>query len=151
MFQNSGNKIKTLALILFVICLIATSVLAITSSIIRDRYGNSDGFRFWQFLGILIGGSIASFISSLFLYAFGDLVEDVSILRSYVNDIKKKLIQADASAPVTHPTGGYFQQIQKEDKEGRLKTADSRCCPNCGLSIHAPQIHTCPRCGTYVE
>lgn len=156
MFQNSGNKIKTFAIVLFVICLITTLILAITLSIVRDRYGYTDGFRFWQFLGISIGGSIVSFISSLFLYAFGDLVEDVSILRSYVNDIKKKLTQTDASAPTTHPTGGYFQQIQKEGKDGRLFANDSkagsdRCCPNCGLTIHSPQIRTCPRCGTHVE
>ncbi|MBR5010806.1 MAG: hypothetical protein IKY06_09200 [Clostridia bacterium] len=156
MFQNSGNKIKTLALILFVICLIATLILAITASIIRDYYGNADGFRFWQFLGILVGGSITSFISSLFLYAFGDLVEDVSILRSYVLSIKNKLSQTDASAQTAHPTEGYYQQLQKENTEGRLfpkdsKTGNDRCCPNCGLTIHAPQIHTCPRCGTHVE
>ena len=131
MFYNSGHKIKVLAVILFIVCIIATLVLAIATSIIRDRYGNADGFRFWQFLGILVGGGLTSFISSLFLYAFGDLVEDVSILRSCVSDIKKKLIQTDTASPTTHST--------------------NRFCPNCGLTINNPNIHVCPKCSTYVE
>ncbi len=156
MFNNSGQKIKALAVILFFVSIIATLVLSITTSIIRDRYGDADGFRFLQFLGILVGGGLASFISSLFLYAFGDLVEDVSILRSSVSDIRKKLIQNDAASQTAHPTGGYFQEIQKESKAGSIfsktqRTDNERLCQNCGLTIHSPQIHTCPRCGTHIE
>ncbi|MBR6499045.1 MAG: hypothetical protein IKT23_05095 [Clostridia bacterium] len=157
MFNNSGQKIKALAVILFFVCIIATLVLSITTSIIRDRYGDADGFRFWQFIGILLGGGLASFISSLFLYAFGDLVGDISILKSYVSDINKKLIQNDTASPTTHPTDGYFQEIQKENKSSDIfnetqRANNDRRCPNCGLTIHSPhQIHTCPGCGTHIE
>ena len=107
MFNNSGQKIKSLAEILFFVCIIATLVLAMATSNVGDD------FRFWQFLGILFGGGLISFISSLFLYAFGDLVGDISILKSYVSDINKKLIQNDTASPTTYPTDGYFQEIQK--------------------------------------
>ena len=156
MFNNSGQKIKVLAVILFFVSIIATLVLSITTSIIRDGYGDADGFRFWQFLGILVGGGLISFISSLFLYAFGDLVDDVSILRSCVSYIGNKQIQNDAASSTAHPTGGYFQEIQKESKAGSIfskaqRTGNERLCQNCGLTIHSPQIHTCPRCGTHIE
>ena len=151
MFNNSGQKIKSLAEILFFVCIIATLVLAMATSNVGDD------FRFWQFLGILFGGGLISFISSLFLYAFGDLVGDISILKSYVSDINKKLIQNDTASPTTHPTDGYFQEIQKENKSSDIfnetqRANNDRRCPNCGLTIHSPhQIHTCPGCGTHIE
>ncbi|MCR4621525.1 MAG: zinc ribbon domain-containing protein [Clostridiales bacterium] len=151
MFENSGNKLKALSKLLFVLGLIATIIAAIAYSITYDRYGDADGFRFWQFLIILISGSFSSYITSLLLYAFGNLVDDASALRSDVKEINYRLCQVYISARTEshdgenplqeNKAGGFFSVYQK---------ADDRRCPQCGLTIHSPQIVVCPRCGTHV-
>ena len=66
MFENTGRKIKDFAYILFVIGVIASLITGIFF------------IRFSSFVvfGIIIGGIISSYISSLFIYGFGKLVEN---------------------------------------------------------------------------
>lgn len=82
MFNDSGNKLKSLAKAVLVISLIATLVLAILLG--KDRF---DDFDFWRFLGILIGGSILSYIEALFLYAFGELVHSAEMSRDHLQQM----------------------------------------------------------------
>jgi len=76
MFDNIGGKIKTLAVIICALGIIASViaaiviiVLAIENHITRDIYL---GF------GLLIAGPLASWIGSFFVYGFGELIEKVS-------------------------------------------------------------------------
>lgn len=151
MFENSGNKLKALSKFLFVLGLVATMIAAIAYSITYDRYGDADGFRFWQFLIILISGSLSSYITSLLLYAFGNLVDDASALRSDVKEMNYRLCQVYISARTASHAGDSLQQ---ENKAGvfisEYQKTDGRRCPNCGLTIHSPQIVVCPKCGTHV-
>ena len=92
MFKDPGEKMKSLAVVLFIISAIATVVLAITIGLVR--YGDPG----LLFFGILIGGLGASFFSALCLYGFGDCIDDISIMRSQIiymkddiEEIKSKL------------------------------------------------------------
>ncbi|MBR6787364.1 MAG: hypothetical protein IKM26_05550 [Clostridia bacterium] len=68
MFDRPGEKLKTLAIINFVLMLIATVVLACI-------YANSGYLTIGPFLLIAGVGSFAGYISSLLLYAFGELID----------------------------------------------------------------------------
>ena len=92
MFKDPGEKMKSLAVVLFGISAIATVILAITIGL--NSYGAS-GLLFW---GILIGGFGASFFAALCLYGFGDCIDDISIMSSQIicmkddiEEIKNKL------------------------------------------------------------
>lgn len=92
MFSNPGEKMKSLAVVLFIISAIATFILAFTLGL--DSYGDPS----LLFLGILIGGLGVSFFSSLCLYGFGDCIDDISIMTSQIvcmkddiEEIKEKL------------------------------------------------------------
>ena len=89
MFNNPGEKMKSLAVVLFIISAIATFILAFTLGL--------DGSSL-LFFGILIGGLGVSFFSSLCLYGFGDCIDDISIMTSQIvcmkddiEEIKEKL------------------------------------------------------------
>lgn len=76
LFDKAGSKIKTLAWILFFCGIVGTIVCAFVYGRTYDQWGDPE-FNFLLFIVILAGGVLASFISSLFLYAFGDITENI--------------------------------------------------------------------------
>ena len=70
MFRNPGKKIKTLSIILFYINCVVSLIgsFALSNSLF--------GFDFFSFLFALAGGLLVSFVLSLFLYGFGELIEN---------------------------------------------------------------------------
>lgn len=66
MSGNPGKTIKTLALVAFFVDVI---ILVVAPANLLERSGG-------LYLGIILVGSFLSFISNLFLYAFGELVEN---------------------------------------------------------------------------
>lgn len=92
MFRDPGQKMKSFAVVMFVVSAIVTVILAFTIGL--DSYGDIGPL----FFGILIGGFCVSFISSLCLYGFGDCIDDISIMsgqlismRDDIEEIKNKL------------------------------------------------------------
>lgn len=78
MFDNIGKKLQILAETLCWLGIIASIIVAIVLWA-QDSYWHSTaalGF------GVLIGGCLVSWLSSLFLYAFGQLVEDIHNMRT---------------------------------------------------------------------
>lgn len=71
MFERPGEKLKTLAIIDFVIMLIASVVLAF----IYGKSGYRNEFNIGLFLLIAGVGSLTGYISALVLYAFGELID----------------------------------------------------------------------------
>ena len=70
MYNNIGSKIKTLAIILFVISVILGVVLAVHFLSLDD-----DAILcFYAFLSV-VGGVIIGWVSSMFLYGFGELID----------------------------------------------------------------------------
>lgn len=72
MYDNVGKKIMTLAKVLGWIFLIAGIITAIVFM--------SFGWKFFIVIASLIGG-VLLYVSSWFLYGFGQLVDDVSAMR----------------------------------------------------------------------
>lgn len=73
MFDEPGKKIKITAKVLFWLSMIGSLSLGIVFG--RDRYGDVE---FLTFLLIFVSGAVVSFVSSLVLYGFGDVVESAS-------------------------------------------------------------------------
>jgi|GEM_PF-6633944 hypothetical protein len=71
MFKNSGKKIKKFSEIVFYINIIGSIILSV--------YWIIDDIRSLFIVPFLF---ISSFIISLFLYAFGDLCDNVNLIRS---------------------------------------------------------------------
>ncbi len=69
MFENAGQKIKILAKVCFWVFTILFVILAFTVG--KSRWGIIPAI-FWP---LLLGGPLLSYISSLFLSGFGELVE----------------------------------------------------------------------------
>jgi hypothetical protein len=67
MFENSGGKIKSFASILFAIMAVGGLIGGIVAAIAARS--------FWLFLGVAIGSIVSAYVTSLFLYGFGDLIE----------------------------------------------------------------------------
>lgn len=77
MFHNIGKKLQILAKVFCWIGIIASIILAIALWS-QNSYRNPTGAIGF---GVLIGGCAGSWLSSAFLYAFGQLVDDVHALR----------------------------------------------------------------------
>lgn len=119
MFENSGTKIRNYANVLFIISIVAVIICAIVFG--RDAYGD---FSFGSFILIAVVGILVSYISCLFLSAFGELVENSGII-----------------AYNTEKTVTSNQEIIK-----RQSSDDYWTCPNCKKSNHK-STGTCG-CGT---
>ena len=76
MFENIGRKIKMVARIGCWLGIIASVVIAIVLWANNSYYYPTTGTG----LIVLIGGSLASWLGSLFTYGMGDLIENISVL-----------------------------------------------------------------------
>jgi len=85
LFDNPGKKIKTIAIVCFVVIVVASVICAVSFGISKrfipdySNYSHSYYKRTLHpkvFFPILIGGSFAAYVSSLFLYGFGELIEN---------------------------------------------------------------------------
>ena len=72
MFTNIGKKIKVLSVIFCVILVIAAIVTGIIFLI--DSYDSYDDFEVAIGLIIIIAGPIVAWISSFFMYGFGEII-----------------------------------------------------------------------------
>lgn len=92
LYNNIGSKIKSLAKWTFIIESIATIITGISLFVVDDDF---------ILLGILaiIGGPMISWVSSCFLYAFGELVEKVSDNEENTKAIVKLLRNDTAKTP----------------------------------------------------
>lgn len=88
MFENVGEKIMKCAKILFWIGVGFSAIAFIVLFVLAIDYEEGEMFLY----GLLAGGLgvLSSWISSLFLYAFGQLVDDVTIINYRINANSKK-------------------------------------------------------------
>ena len=157
MFENPGRKIKTLATILFVLEVMGSFACAV----LFGKAPNYRGFMEYNALYIiliLVGGIIISFISSLFLYTFGDIAENIqSIAKSKAptagsgkdttatkNASGTKSTQTttlpQTSAPSPVPTSYYINRAKTGIQD------DAWVCQNCGFENDKSSRY-CKKCG----
>ncbi len=86
LFTNPGDKIKRYAKILFIVECIAALIGAIAAS---------DDFEYFgPFILVLIGGIAVAYVTSLFMAAFGDLVQS-SIENKKINEAILEQVKKD--------------------------------------------------------
>lgn len=119
MFSNIGGKIKTTAIVICWLGIIASAIMAIAYW--ANGKPQDDGFGF----GFLIGGSLASWIGSFLTYGFGELIERVisidkkldSLVPEQASQVRKKVPTVKASGITEKPnqleqsTGTYYSDL----------------------------------------
>lgn len=81
-FENIGSKIKTLAVVLTVVGIVASVIFGFFILSANAGYG----------LLIMIVGSLISWVSSFFTYGFGELIEKTTeIARNTKNGVKVEI------------------------------------------------------------
>ena len=125
LFENAGSTIKKLACIVLILSILASLVCAIVFG--KDRYGD---FNFWAFLGILAGGALGGFISSLFLYAFGDITENIKAMAAASAETAKA---AKATAKATEATSGTASKpVSYSNSHAKVSSMGDWVCKKCG-------------------
>lgn len=109
MFTNTGKKIKGLAIIVFVINIVFSILLAFA---ICNNIEKDFAVVLLIYFGIIALGILLAWISSVFVYAFGQLVDNsdtiTSILRSLGNESTaemKKIFSKEFFYDDTPPMG----------------------------------------------
>ena len=152
MFDNSGGKIKIVAVI-FAILGILTCVICGLVILAETFMG----------IVVIIVGSLSMFVSSLVLYAFGVIVESIEQINYNVSDISSSLRRqqrATSQKPSTTKVGGATSttkvsgatsSISYNPTKPRVKTPTERkdwVCRKCGCLNSSLKI-MCSDCGEY--
>ena len=128
MFENAGDKIKTTSVILFALGIIGSVIWAIN---LFSDYATSD-----YALPVLVVGVIICWISSLGMYGFGQIVDDVHAMRLTQTSKPAHTIdpfEKDAINPASKPTVGTGVEWE---------------CKKCKSSNPGNLLY-CKGCGTY--
>ena len=164
MYDNIGEKLKGLAKIIFVIETIAMIITALVLMAILNAF-------VWGLL-LLVCGPLFAWVSSWMLYAFGQLVDDVSIIRQQTRKVKSNTKSAvipnsgnNSSSNINTNTvlcetcGAIVTSnqnvchvcksiIKKDTKDlsTELKSTDVGFCESCGADVSSDKL-VCHVCG----
>ncbi len=112
MFDNIGQKIKTLAMVVCYIGIVASVLIGLTMLVSDDPLN-----------GLLIGGlgALGSWVGSFALYGFGQLIENTD-----------KLVLLSKRAGGSHEADAALPQV-------RVAEPKATCCPHCQGKITIPE------------
>ena len=161
MFSNIGKKIKTLAVVLFIIMLIGVFavglIVMIRGTSVIPGVNRRDMF-FANTASVLVGiviwcfGFLLSWIGSFFLYGFGELIDKTAENAKYTRRISDFLESQRILA-----TGKLYNQNNTVTQENVQKADDataqekSTCaCPNCGTE-NDDSFCYCTFCGNKLK
>lgn len=140
MYNNVGGTIKTLSKGIFIIEAIG-AIIAGANLIATD-----DDFILLGLL-ILFCGPIIAWISSLILYAFGELVEDTHAIR-YIRYLQADESSKHENTPLTEPSNNKDANILSEINN----TINSKVPYWCGKCGHeGPYEGYCPKCNSSLK
>lgn len=156
MFEDSGTKVKDIASLMFGINAIASAILGIIIITVNVLLG----------LIVIVIGVLSAYICTLFLTAFGDLVQRNNELKEINSKILSQLeiITATTDSEVTKEEHTIsiaqtqikhtqVEQMQAYNNTQRSKvniTSDMLDCPNCGTTQRSTRIR-CYKCGVFFE
>ena len=146
MFENAGSKIKVLAWILFIVGIISTLVCALVFGRTVDRWGDTK-FNFGLFIAILAGGVLSSFISSLFLYAFGDIADNIQHIAKSTEETARA-VQAATKAKVIEQPSMPSSNPKPFYSNSNATLGDRWVCKKCGTKNDKSAMY-CKDCGEY--
>lgn len=139
MFNNIGNKLMAVAKVFCWIGIIASIILGIvligagTSNNSYSYYGSSISSTNATVSGItiIIVGCIGSWIASLLIYGFGQLIEDNAAMRKIMETTEAQqqasLVAASPKATVSKPKNFWTCS-----KCGKVNPNTADTCSNCG-------------------
>ena len=153
LFENPGLKIKKCAKIFFVIECIATIITAIVCGV--EAYSG-----FFVFLLIFVCGILASFLANLTLYAAGEVVENISIIKDNTTHFQpnhEKILEPKQTETKQTETK---QTETKQTESKQIKPVSTpvqntasnnkKECPNCGAKNNLSNA-TCWACNHELE
>ena len=160
MFEEPGSKIKAFANILFWITIVAVVIAAFSLGWTENYsyYSRSQKeFHAEIFFPILIGGGISAYLTSLFLSAFGELVENSGNIssRTYavenaVRDLEKKMAAPVSDSASSAPRVTWSDPRDRAAASTSKKPATTlkhKYCPACGAENPGNEF-CCYQCGT---
>lgn len=119
MFRHSGQKIKVIAIVMFILSCIA----AVTFACVY-WFGQSETKNFWIGLAILVGGLFASWLGALQTYALGQAADRAEAAAEDARKALKQMGQLDDkvdSVPEALMAGLKDQQKEKEKEKEKKK------------------------------
>ena len=140
MFNNIGSKIKTIAVIFFTIEMLGIIISALVAC----------GEDFFAGAIIFVVGFMAAYLSVILIYAFGELVENSSIIAAntygmssssnhpFLNANSASSIGGANQVPINpNSTGSSMHPLFKEEPPIKKDTTpDYWVCQNCGRANH---------------
>ena len=149
MFDNIGGKIKTLAMVICVIGIIASIICAIALWAQNSRYSLTIALGF----GVLVGGCVGSWVGSFFMYGFGELIEETTRNREINDQILRLLSVQNAptdSKPFVRDVPVAFSQSSARNNTKPLRdTQGGWVCKACGSRNSSGDV-MCKDCGLSV-
>lgn len=162
MFNNIGKKIKTLAVVLFIIMLIGVFVFGLLVMIYGTSAipgANRRDLFFANSASVLVGiviwcfGFLLSWIGSFFLYGFGELIdktaENAKYTRRISDFLESQRILATGKLYNQNNTGAQ-QNIQETGIDVPVKEHHNCVCPNCGTENDDSFVF-CTSCGNRLK
>ena len=142
MFENIGDKIKSLATVLAVLGIVVYGIwgLVLITSV-----------SFFTGLLVIVLGSLVSWVGSFFMYGFGELIDKVcEIERNTRNSATK------TTAPTTETPANTYSNASNQGAgyslsamaAGRNTSGAPWICRKCNTKNDAKQMH-CKECGEY--
>lgn len=117
MFNNPGNKLKGIAKAIFVLIILLYLLLAVSAyvTLIEESSTSGNGVLFAIFilLGLAIG-ALVGWLSSIILYAFGELIEDTHATQKALKRIDYKLTKI---AKIQGISDASYLEDDEEDDE----------------------------------
>lgn len=145
MGSNPGLELKGFGKVLLVIGIIFSVILGIFAMSFVGKMGNG-GIGFIVGLVIIVIGIFLSWLSNIFIIAFGELVENSTIIRRYI-----EMNGIGTVNPVTPGNGngngnGNTYVIKSKTERDAEISNKVKICPNCG-SKNPSSSYQCEGCG----
>ena len=137
MFENIGKKIKGVAEVVTWLGIGLSFILGFSVML-------SDDGAFFLGLLIIIGGSLAAWLSSLTLYGFGQLIENSDVL---VEQGKKQSSNQSNVSKEETPQQINFEYKNITKTDAGKNSSVPYWCEDCGQE--GPYKGACPHCGSW--
>ena len=138
MYENIGQKLKTLAIVEAVI----VSVASIVSGIILTFYDD------FILVGILTAtvGTLLAWVSSWVLYAIGETAENVAEIKRMLKSRQNASTQGAPSSASSANKQSSANTVETRSKVlgGASSSDKTKLCPHCGEVV---KTNTCAMCG----
>lgn len=146
MFDDIGSKIKGLAKVLCWVGIVVSVIMGIVVMCIENPI-DYDSYLILPGLLIMVFGSLLSWVSSFFVYGFGQLIENSDILVS--QGIKRQPEKSDSknqNEKITTKTKPTIETVKSTMIEGLLNDEGKIICPICGFAQDSNR-KCCWKCG----